>query len=53
MPFNYSVPSRAEILEHAQGDIYRLEEWFDTINLPVEAREAIYSDLESYAYEEE
>lgn len=53
MPFNYSVPTRAEILEKSQGDIFKLDSWFDSINLPVEVREVIYSDLESYRYGEE
>lgn len=50
MPFNYDVPTRAEILEHAEGDIFKLDKWFDAIGLPVEARKDIYSDLESYNY---
>lgn len=51
MPFDEDkVPTRAEILEHAQGDINKLVAWLDTLDLPVGAREAILSDLSSYDY---
>ena len=51
MPFDEKrVPTRAEIREHAQGDIYKLADWLDTLDLPVGAREAIFSDLASYDY---
>jgi hypothetical protein len=54
MPFDEDrVPTRAEIFEHAEGDIYKLDAWLNSLSLPVGAKEAIYSDLESYAYEEQ
>ena len=52
MPFNEWTPTRAEIFEHAEGDIYKLDAWLNTLDLPVGAKEAIYSDLVSYTYTE-
>jgi hypothetical protein len=46
------LPTRADIIEHAKGDIYVLDQWLDTLALPVGFREKVYSDLESYRYEE-
>lgn len=54
MPFNGedAMPTRAEILEHSQGDIHKLDHWLNSLNLPVGAKKAIYSDLESYDYQD-
>jgi hypothetical protein len=52
MPFNEETPTRADILKHSHGNIHSLNKWLDTLDLPVGAKEAIYSDLESYDYTE-
>ena len=52
MPFNEWTPTRAEILENSGNDIYILDSWLDSLDLPVGAKEQILSDLGSYDYTE-